>query len=365
VDRFVYNKAGVVYGLAAALLFAIATPIAKILLAQVSPLMLAALFYCGSGSGLLAVAIWRRVTRPQSAAHHLIEKSEIKWLVPAIVFGGILAPVAMMQGLSFSGAASGSMLLNLEGVFTAALAWVAFKENVDRRIFIGMVAILLGGCLLSFGGSGDLLLSNSNFSLSSGSLFIIMACFLWALDNNFCKKVETSDSVLVAMVKGLTAGTVNLAIALSYHVPMPQPALCFEVLVLGFLSYGLSLVCYLTAQRHLGTARTGAYFASAPFIGAILSLAFLHEQLTTGFALASILMLVGLWLHLSERHSHSHIHEAIEHSHEHMHDPADPHHRHEHEEGVDASKPHTHVHKHERLVHGHLHYPDSHHHHEH
>ncbi len=279
--------------------------------------------------------------------------------------GGILAPVAMMQGLSLCGAASGSMLLNLEGVFTAAIAWLVFKENVDHRIFAGMVAILIGGCVLSFGG--DIAgMSHSTLPGSSvGSLLIAVACFLWALDNNLCRKVSTSDSVLVAMLKGLTAGSVNLAIAFAYGLPAPPFVVWAPALLIGFFAYGLSLVCYLSAQRYLGTARTGAYFAFGPFAGAILSLAFLHEPLGPNLAVATVLMSIGLWLHLTESHSHSHLHKPTEHCHEHSHCADDPHHDHEHEPGMDTTKPHAHVHKHERLVHSHYHYPDSHHEHTH
>jgi drug/metabolite transporter (DMT)-like permease len=368
----VQSKIGVGYGLAAALLFAVSTPLAKTLLASTAPVMLAALFYCGSGLGLFALALWRGVTRPAKVSDYSIKKSEIGWLCPAILFGGILAPIAMMQGLSLTGAAPGSMLLNLEGVFTAAIAWLAFKENVDRRIFVGMVCILMGGCFLSFnslgnaGGLGEAGgIGNVNLPFSSGSLLIVLACIFWALDNNLCKKVSTSDSVLVAMVKGLVAGGVNLAIAFGCHIPIPPVVLCVEAMVIGFLSYGLSLVSYLTAQRYLGTARTGAYFASAPFVGAILALIFLHEPISTNLTVASALMLIGLWLHVTETHSHEHVHEDIEHSHEHAHDLSDLHHQHDHEPGVATTKPHTHAHKHERLLHGHLHYPDSHHHHQH
>ena len=350
------SRLGIVYGLGAALLFAAATPLAKTLLITTPPLMLAALFYCGSGLGLFLIALWCKLVGASCAPFDLIEKSEVGWLLVAILAGGILAPAAMMRGLQLNGAASSSMLLNLEGVFTAAVAWIVFRENVDRRIFAGMVAILLGGLVLSVTGS-------ITPSPSPGSLLIVLACLLWAADNNLCRKVATSGSVPVAMTKGLVAGCVNLAIAFSMGLPAPSPLVTVQALVIGFLCYGVSLVCYLTAQRKLGTARTGAYFAIAPFMGAFLSLVFLHEPVNSNLALAGALMSVGLWLHLTESHSHVHVHEAIEHAHLHSHDEGDPHHQHTHEVGVDVSKPHTHVHKHDRMVHEHAHYPDSHHNH--
>jgi len=358
--RLVIGNVGVVYGLLAAFLFAASTPLAKTLLGAVPPLMLAALLYCGSGLGLFLLAIARRLSYPSQAPEHFIKRSELVWLGLALLCGGILAPVAMMQGLSLSQASSSSMLLNLEGVFTAALAWIAFKENVDRRIFLGMAFILAGGCILSFTPALTLA-STSTFS--PGSLFIVLACLFWALDNNFCRKVESSDSVLVAMTKGLGAGGINLLLAFYCGQHLPPTALCVQALTLGFLSYGLSLVCYLTAQRYLGTARTGAYFASAPFIGAILAIVFLHESLNINLTLASALMLTGLWLHLTENHSHYHVHEEMEHSHSHTHDQ---HHDHVHKDAdFDPSEPHVHLHKHKYLVHSHRHFPDSHHHHNH
>lgn len=355
------SRTGILLGLASALLFALSTPVAKVLLQSTSPLMLAALFYCGSGLGLALVAAWRRYA---GAAETLdvnepsINRSELPWLIPAIICGGILAPISMMKGLSLEGAAASSMLLNLEGVFTAALAWVVFKENVDRRVFTGMVCILLGGGLLSVGKQFSL----EQLDFAPGSLAIVLACLLWAADNNFCRKVSTSDSVLVAMSKGLIAGGVNLAIAFSCGEHLPKLPVAAAALTVGFLSYGLSLVCYLTAQRFLGTARTGAYFASAPFIAAVLAIVILHEPMSQSLAAAAVLMITGLYLHLTEHHSHDHQHEEVEHSHMHVHDL---HHQHEHEDGQDVHEPHTHKHKHERMVHSHEHYPDSHHEHTH
>ncbi|MBS1996423.1 MAG: DMT family transporter [Cyanobacteria bacterium SZAS LIN-2] len=350
-------KTGVFYGLAAALLFALSTPLAKVLLDAMPPLMLAALLYSGSGLGLALMALFRGMTaRP--TPERSVAVSELKWLSPAIICGGILAPIAMMQGLALGGAAASSMLLNLEGVFTALIAWIAFKENVDRRVFCGMVSILLGGFVLTFRGL-------DHAALAPGSLLIVLACLLWALDNNFCRKVCTSDSVLVAMAKGLIAGGVNLGIALACGQQLPPLLPAALALGLGFLSYGLSLVSYLTAQRYLGTARTGAYFASAPFIAALLAMVFLHEPLTLALSAASLLMALGIWLHLTERHSHTHVHEAIEHTHLHYHDD---HHQHGHEteDIADGSaEAHTHWHRHERMEHAHGHYPDSHHEHTH
>ncbi|MBU6452765.1 MAG: DMT family transporter, partial [Cyanobacteria bacterium REEB67] len=331
-----------------------------------------------------------------------IAPGEIKWLLPAVLAGGVLAPVAMMSGLALSAAAEASMLLNLEGVFTAAIAWFVFKENFDRRILIGMVAILLGGSLLSVSGGGAANLSSGAtmpwFGLQPGALLIVLACLLWAIDNNFCKKVATSDPVAVAMIKGLTAGAVNLCLALFLGQKIPAAPLCALALLTGFFAYGLSLVAYIAAQRRLGTARTGAYFASAPFVGALLAFVIAPEPLRLNFVVAGCLMAIGLWLHLSEDHEHEHEHVYMAHSHRHTHTvgpqgeiisgpasfsspadlssknsgtvPGDIHHLHSHDDpqsmvALDASGAHEHFHVHERLRHSHKHYPDIHHEHTH
>jgi drug/metabolite transporter (DMT)-like permease len=375
------KNSGVFYGLSAALLFALSTPVAKTLLASCPALMLAALFYCGSGAGLLLLmAALRQHGSEVKAA--LIAPGEIKWLLPAVLAGGVLAPVAMMSGLALSAAAEASMLLNLEGVFTAVIAWYIFKENFDRRIFFGMVAIMLGGCLLSVsGGSASSLSSGGLVTLhwQPGSLLIALACLLWAIDNNFCKRVATSDPLAVAMVKGLTAGTVNLGLALFLGQQLPAPSVCALALLTGFFAYGLSLVAYIAAQRRLGTARTGAYFASAPFVGALLAFVIAPEPVGINFVIAGFLMAIGIWLHLSEDHEHEHEHPYMAHSHKHRHALGaqgetlvvtadgivygDIHHVHSHDDPqsmvpLDASGAHEHFHVHEPLKHSHKHYPD-------
>lgn len=339
---------GVKAALAAALLFGAATPLAKLMLLNVSPWMLAGLFYLGSGIGL---ALYRRLSGAPPVA---LPRAERRWLAGAIAFGGVLAPVLLMTGLTSMPASGASLLLNAEGVFTALLAWFVFKENVDRRIALGMLAIVAGAIVLSWSGTAE-------FSSAWPSLAILGACLAWGIDNNLTRKVSLNDAAWVASVKGLVAGSTNLVLALLLGAGLPSPSLLAGAMVLGFLAYGVSLALFVVALRHLGTARTGAYFSIAPFFGAILAL-LLGEPLTIPLVLAGLLMAVGIWLHLSEQHAHSHLHEELEHEHEHIHDE---HHQHAHDDAVPAGTRHRHLHRHSRIEHTHAHFPDAHHRHVH
>jgi drug/metabolite transporter (DMT)-like permease len=321
------------------------------LLGEVSPLVLAAILYLGSGIGLAA---WLAL-RPGDAKPARFAKGDWPWIAAAILAGGVAAPILLMYGLSHSDAASASLLLNLESVLTAAIAWTVFRENVDRRVLAGMAAIVAGGILLSAGAAPrpEGLL---------GTSLIAGACLAWAIDNNLTRRVSGGDAATLACLKGLAAGTVNLALALTIGAPMPQAAGWLAAGLLGFLGYGISLTLFIVALRHLGTARTGAYFSVAPFFGAGLALALLGERPDTTFWIAGALMALGVWLHLSERHAHPHAHEAMEHEHEHVHDA---HHRHAHDFDWDGREPHAHRHRHEPMIHSHPHYPDLHHRHGH
>ena len=342
---------GVLYALGAAALFGASTPFAKLLLGEVSPLVLAAILYLGSGIGLAA---WLAL-RPGNISLAGFGRSDWHWIAAAILAGGVAGPVLLMFGLARSDAASASLLLNLEAVLTAAIAWTVFRENVDRRVFAGMAAIVAGGILLSAGAAPrtDGLL---------GAALIAAACLAWAIDNNLTRRVSGGDAATLACLKGLAAGTVNLALALAIGAPLPEATGWVGAGLLGFLGYGVSLTLFIVALRHLGTARTGAYFSVAPFFGAALALALLGERPDTVFWIAGALMGLGVWLHLSERHAHDHSHEALEHDHEHLHDA---HHQHAHAFDWDGREPHAHRHRHEPLVHSHPHYPDLHHRHGH
>lgn len=349
---------GVGAALGAALLFGLGTPLAKPLLGQVSPWLLAALLYLGSGLGLWLI---RRLRREPAGASKLAP-GDAKWLAGAILAGGVLGPVLLMLGLSGMSATGASLLLNAEGVLTALVAWFVFKENFDRRIALGMLAIAAGSLLLTLPTSPR----SDEISLGGWpALAVIGACLAWAVDNNLTRKVALADAGFIAMVKGLVAGSTNLVLALGLGASWPGFGLALGAGLLGFASYGASLVLFVIGLRHLGAARTGAYFSIAPFVGAVVAIGLLGESVHWTVVGAGGLMALGVWLHLTEHHEHEHRHEAMEHEHEHVHGEADPHHEHSHPEAVPTGTHHTHWHRHEALSHRHRHYPDAHHSHEH
>jgi drug/metabolite transporter (DMT)-like permease len=326
--------------------------LAKILLGSTDPWMMAGLLYLGAGIGLSAVHLSRKALR-LPAVEAPLRRSDIPWLAAVIVAGGILGPVLLMFGLVRTDAAGASLLLNLEGLATMSIAWLVFRENVDRRLLLGAFAILAGAALLSWQGKA---------SFDWGAGLIAAACLMWGIDNNLTRKLSSADPVQIAMLKGLVAGAVNLALALAHGAALPGVGISLAAGVVGFLGYGVSLALFVLGLRHLGTARTGAYFSLAPFIGALLALLLLDEPLTLRLAAAGGLMAAGLWLHLTERHDHRHTHEALAHEHRHTHDV---HHRHTHGPDDPPGEPHSHWHQHAPLTHQHPHYPDLHHRHSH
>lgn len=347
---------GVIYALLAAALFGASTPFAKMLVGQVSPVSLAGILYLGSGLGLAFWYSLRKVSVPKVKAELAgLTPKDMPWLCGAVMTGGIAGPVLLMMGLTLTPASSASLLLNMEGVLTAMLAWFVFKENFDRRIFLGMLLIVAAGVLLSWEQMPVL-------GIPWGAVAIIGACLCWAIDNNLTRKVSASDAVQIASVKGLVAGTVNLLIATAFGLALPESRTLLLAAAVGFCGYGLSLVLFVLALRHLGTARTGAYFSSAPFVGAVMSLLMLGDKPGITFWFAAGLMGAGIWLHLTESHDHVHEHVAMEHSHDHVHDE---HHQHQHDFAWDGKEPHAHRHQHEAIRHAHPHFPDIHHRHSH
>jgi drug/metabolite transporter (DMT)-like permease len=343
----------VILALAAAALFGASTPVAKVLLGTLSPFMLAGLFYLGSGIGLGAIFI-ARSWRVRTPREHVFRAVDIPWLLGATIAGGIAGPALLMLGLSHVGAATSSLLLNLEGVLTAVIAWVVFRENVDTQVFLGMVAIVIGGVMLSWQPGAA--------TVPVGALYIVGACLCWAIDNNLTRKVSTNDAITIACVKGLVAGPVNLSIALFNGASLPDASTLLAAMLTGFAGYGVSLVLFVIALRELGTARTGAYFSVAPLCGVGLSLAIWPELPGPSFWIAAALMALGIWLHVRERHAHMHTHEYLAHTHRHRHDE---HHRHEHDFPYSGDEPHTHPHEHWPITHTHAHFPDIHHRHRH
>ncbi|HVE89338.1 MAG TPA: DMT family transporter [Burkholderiaceae bacterium] len=344
------TRNGVMAALGAALLFGAGTPLAKALLADVDPWLLAGLLYLGSGLGLTIV----RVLRPTSARVRLA-RGEWRWLALAIAFGGVMGPVLLMFGLVGMPASGAALLLNAESVFTAVIAWVVFRENVDRRVFIGMLAIVAGAVFLSWPARAD-------FGDMLPALAVLGACLCWGIDNNFTRKVSLADAGWITSVKGLCAGATNLVLAFAFGAAWPAWPAVGGALIVGFFAYGVSLVLFVIGLRHLGTARTGAYFGVAPFFGTLLAVLVLGETVTLQLTVAGALMALGVWLHLTERHEHEHFHRALEHEHEHLHDE---HHQHTHSEPMAPDTQHSHRHSHEPMTHRHPHFPDAHHRHEH
>jgi drug/metabolite transporter (DMT)-like permease len=350
-DNLRMNR-NVLFALLAAALFGASTPFAKLLVGDTPPVLLAGLLYLGSGIGLTLI----RFVRDRGWNTSGLRSAEWPWLLGAILFGGVLGPVALMIGLTSLSGASASLLLNLEAVLTAAIAWVIFKENADRRIVFGMAVIVTGGVVLSWPQGGT---SSSDWT---GPVLVGVACLCWAIDNNLTRKVSAPDALFIAGSKGLAAGLVNTTIALALGATLPDFGSIAGTLAVGLLGYGFSLVMFVLALRGLGTARTGAYFSTAPFLGAALALLVFGESPGLTFWVAATLMGLGVWLHLTETHAHDHQHEPIEHEHAHSHDE---HHQHAHDFEWNGEGSYVHPHLHVAMKHSHPHFPDIHHRHGH
>ncbi|MDD5611722.1 MAG: DMT family transporter, partial [Gallionella sp.] len=321
---------GIPAAIGAALLFGTGTPLAKWLLESVDPWLLAGLLYSGSGIGLL---LYRRLSHAPAVQ---LPRREIAWFAGAILAGGIVGPVLLMIGLTGMQASAASLLLNAESVFTALLAWFVFRENFDRRIALGMLAIVAGAVVLSW--SGD-----AHIAGLWPMLAILGACLAWGIDNNLTRKVSLTDATWIASVKGLVSGGVNLTLALWLGASIPALPQLAGAMLVGLLAYGVSLTMFVVGLRHLGTARTGAYFSIAPFFGALLAV-LMGEPVTSPLLLAGALMALGTWLHLTEYHEHRHIHAELMHDHDHTHDE---HHQHEHDSQTTPGSQHRHLHRHE------------------
>jgi drug/metabolite transporter (DMT)-like permease len=348
------NRRAVLYALISAGLFGVSTPAAKFLVGLIPPVTLAGLLYCGAGIG---IALLRRivpsvVTRAPETA---VSRAELPWLAAAIGVGGVLGPLLLMLGLARTNAAAASLLLTLEGAATALMAWFIFHENFDRRIAIGMASLVTGAAVLSWSGV-------PTFDSIIGPIAIAGACVSWGLDNNLTRKISLADPLQIAMLKGLIAGPFNLILGLSVSHEPPSLSGILLTGVVGFLGYGVSVALFVHALRDLGTARTGAYFSTAPFIGSAIAVIVLGEPVTAQLLVAAALMALGVWLHLTEHHEHEHVHEALVHTHPHVHDI---HHWHAHKATDPPGEPHTHSHEHTPMRHAHPHVPDMHHTHRH
>jgi len=356
MTRTKHESNGAVLALSSAFLFGASTPVAKLLLGIADPLLLAGLLYLGSGAGLALVATGGR-SLGLGRSEAPLRAGDLPWLGAIVFFGGILGPALLMSGLTLTPASTGALLLNTEGLATMAIAWVVFRENVDRRIFSGAMAILAGALLLSWPEG-----ASAGPRFNWGSVLIVLACVSWGIDNNLTRKLSAADPLQIAIIKGVAAGAVNLALALAGGAPSPGLRTVAAAAAVGFFGYGVSLVLFVLGLRHLGAARTGAYFSTAPFIGAALALPLFGETPTFALMGAALLMGIGVYLHLAEAHDHEHLHKPLEHEHRHVHDI---HHQHEHAPDAPPGEPHSHWHRHARVLHKHPHYPDLHHRHQH
>jgi drug/metabolite transporter (DMT)-like permease len=288
---------GAAFALASALLFGGSTPLSKALVGDIHPVLLAALLYLSSGLGLLVVRLCQRlflIRTPDTTARLGVNGS--LWLGAAILSGGVIAPILLMSGLARTSGSTASLLLNLEGVLTAVLAWLVVGERLDQRLAFSMTSIVGGAAVLSWQGQ-------PSFTTLLGPLLVVGACLAWAIDNNLTRKVSSSDPVTIAMLKGLVAGTFNLSVAISIEVDQADPRAIGAASLVGVISYGISNVLFVLALRELGTARTAAYYSTAPFFGALIALMVLREPMTTSFFSAAALMGFGVLLQLTQRRS--------------------------------------------------------------
>ena len=335
--------------LAAALLFSVSVPVGKVLLSYLKPLELSALCYLGSGLGLSA---WRAVSGARSGEAPL-DRRDLPYAAGFVLAGGVLAPLLLFSGLRFTASSSASMLLNFELVFTSLIAVAVFKEHGGGRFWAAAALITAGGMALAWEGGG--------LNFGWGAALVLGASLMWGVDNNLTARVSAKDPVTLAIIKGLAGGLINAALALYAYGSLPQLKWAGAALLLGFFSYGVSLVFFILAMRGMGASRAGAFFGSYPFIGAALSVLLLGDPVTWKLLLAGGLMLAAFLLLVFERHAHAHRHEKLDHEHAHSH--GDIHHAHSHDAVPDG--PHSHPHGHEPLEHVHPHLPDAHHRHQH
>jgi Permeases of the drug/metabolite transporter (DMT) superfamily len=285
-----------------------------------------------------------------------LSRGDLPWLGGALLTGGIGAPIILLLGLARTSASTASLLLNFEGVATTLIAITFFKESIDRRLAWAIGLVTLASIVLTWTGG--------NWGFSLGALGIIGACILWGLDNNFTRHISAKNPLIIVGIKGLGAGMFSLVLCLLIKQPLPALKIILLAMLLGSISYGISIQLFIVAMRSMGAARTSTLFGTAPFVGVILSLVLLREKPQTLFWAALPVMLAGAWLMLTENHAHHHIHEQIVHNHRHSH--PDEHHNHgDHEDVPLVNGSHTHEHRHEALEHEHAHAPDLHHRHEH
>lgn len=334
--------------LLAAALFGLSTPLVQGFGAGVGPFTTAALLY--GGAALVAAVMRRPATREAQ-----LRRGDLPRLVAMASVGAVVGPVALAWGLQRTSGSSASLMLTLEAVFTALLAWRWYGETLDRRVIVAVTLLLVGGVVLVLeqGLVGQVQLL--------GLLAVTVATVAWGIDNTLSKGVADRDPGQVVLVKAVLGTLATVLMGWLWNEPMPGLGPALALLAVGATGYGLSLRFYLLAQRAFGAARTGSVFAFAPFIGALGAFALGDRSGSWLMGVGGLLMVCGVVLHLAERHEHAHVHEALEHEHAHTHD--DGHHTHTHD--VMPSGSHSHWHHHAPVEHTHPHVPDAHHGHSH
>jgi drug/metabolite transporter (DMT)-like permease len=341
------RKFSVLMAVLSAVLFGMAAPLSKLLLADLNYFLLAGLLYLGAAAGLLPFTLFRSRIKIE----RINNKNTLR-IVGSILFGGVLGPVFLLLGLKIANAASVSLWLNLELVATAVLGWLFFKDHLDFRGWIGVGGAILAGVLITVheGQSGFM-----------AALFVLLACVCWGLDNHYTALIDAITPTQMTFLKGLVAGSINGAIGVFLAPSLPEFRIIAGALIVGVFCYGLSIVLYITAAHCLGATRSQILFSSAPFFGAFFSVLLLSEQLSWVQVIAALILAISIISLILQKHAHVHRHMEIEHIHWHRHD--DYHHVHEH--NSPGSGGHVHLHKHEKTHHSHAHYPDLHHRHDH
>ena len=355
------RRRGQLSGLVAAVLFGCSAPLISTLTGSGSALSIAGLLYAGAALALLSIRLLKGLARDETP----VQPSDAPSLAGLILLGGIVGPIALVLGLARLPAASSSLLLNLETVFTLAIAVLVGREHLGKRGAAAAALTITGAIVLSDGSLGG--------ANATGVALIALATLAWGIDNNLSQRLSLRDPIQIATVKAIGASLPMLVLALLLGHSFPPVAIGLLLLLIGALGYGLSIWLDLLALRGLGAAREAVIFSTAPFVGALFALVVLRDPVTLNLCVAAGFMGSGVVLLLREEHSHWHQHEALRHAHRHRHDPSagDLHHEHNHSpqelKGIDANRPfwHAHEHTHDPTAHAHPHVSDSHHRHPH
>lgn len=347
----VYSTA-ILYAVLAAFLYSFSSPLSKILLRELSPYFMAALLYLGAGSGMFLLHLFKKKDSEFKSEAGL-GRGELFYLILMIVLD-IAAPVFFMTGLKETTASTASLLNNFEIIATTLIAYLLFHESVGKRMWYACIFMFISSVILTVDFKTDIILSR-------GALFLVLGCICWGFENNCTRKLSLKDPIQIVIVKGFGSGMGALFMALLMgHIQIPFLHILYGLLI-GFVSYGLSIYFYIKAQRILGAARTSTYYATAPFMGVLISVILLRESIPMQFYPALLCMLTGTYLSVTEQHGHTHLHVSITHEHRHSHEDQHHNHVHENQERI----PHSHIHTHEMVEHTHDHLPDVHHHHKH